>query len=254
MAINISTDINVTTGGKLSDIGQIQGGWRTVDNESDMYALTASATTKQLLQNGMIFYVSASNSLYTLDIAGSFPIVTYNFNSFSWPGGGGGGGATDISALNTFTGSIQTQVDALEAATGSYILASQTSSMTVLSASYAVSSSHEIITEVSSSHAILADTASFISDNFISASAVRSGFGAGSTDISSLNIFTGSIQTQVNTIQAVTGSFAITGSNTFIGNQTIDGILILTTQSSEPTYVSGGLYLDSNYNLYLGGS
>lgn len=210
MAINISTDINVTTGGKLTDIGQIQGGWRTVDNESDMYALTASATTKQLLQNGMIFYVSASNSLYTLDIAGSFPIVTYNFNSFSWPGSGGSGSATDISSLNTFTGSIQTQVDALEAATSSYLT---------------------------------------------SASAVSLGFGSGgSTDISALNIFTGSIQTQVNTIQAVTGSFATTGSNTFIGNQTIDGILTLTTQSSEPTYVSGGLYLDSNYNLYLGGS
>ena len=211
MAINISTDINVTTGGKLTDIGQIQGGWRTVDNESDMYALTASATTKQLLQNGMIFYVSASNSLYTLDIAGSFPIVTYNFNSFSWPGGGGGGGATDISALNTFTGSIQTQVDALQAATSSYLT---------------------------------------------SASAVSLGFGSGggSTDISALNTFTGSIQTQVDSIQAITGSFAITGSNTFIGNQTIDGILTLTTQSSEPTYVSGGLYLDSNYNLYIGGS
>lgn len=120
MAINISTDINVTTGGKLSDIGQIQGGWRTVDNESDMYALTASAASKQKLQNGMMFYVSASNSLYTLDIAGSFPIVTYNFNSFSWPGSGGGG-STDISALNSFTSSIQGQVNALMSATSSYL-------------------------------------------------------------------------------------------------------------------------------------
>jgi len=49
----------------------------------------------------------------------------------------------------------------------------------VTSASYAISSSHEIITEVSSSHAVSADTASFISDTFISASAVRSGFGSG---------------------------------------------------------------------------
>jgi hypothetical protein len=166
MAINISTDINVTTGGKLTDVGQIQGAWRTVDNESDMYALTASSTTKQNLQNGMIFYVSGSNSLYTLDIAGSFPFVTYNFNSFTWPGSGGGGGG----------------------------------------------------------------------------------------DVSALNLFTSSIQTEVDSIKAVTGSFAITGSNTFIGDQTIDGILTLTTQSSEPTYVSGGLYLDSNYNLHIGGS
>ena len=207
MAINISTDINVTTGGKLTDVGQIQGAWRTVDNESDMYALTASSTTQQKLQNGMMFYVSASNSLYTLDIAGSFPFVTYNFNSFSWPGSGGGG-ATDISALNTFTGSIQTQVDALEAATSSYLT---------------------------------------------SASAASLGFGSGgSTDISALNTFTGSIQGEVNVLKSVTGSYATTGSNTFVGDQTINGILTLTTQSTEPTYVSGGLYLDTNYNLFLG--
>lgn len=49
----------------------------------------------------------------------------------------------------------------------------------VASASYAISASHEIITELSSSHAVTADTASFISDSFISASAVRSGFGSG---------------------------------------------------------------------------
>ena len=48
-----------------------------------------------------------------------------------------------------------------------------------VTASYAISASHEIVTEVSSSHAVSADTASFISDSFISASAVRSGFGSG---------------------------------------------------------------------------
>ena len=36
-------------------------------------------------------------------------------------GSGGGGGSTDISALNTFTGSIQTEVDTLTAATSSYL-------------------------------------------------------------------------------------------------------------------------------------
>tara|TARA_B100001093_G_C26759953_1_gene985201 strand:- start:1003 stop:1455 length:453 start_codon:yes stop_codon:yes gene_type:complete len=38
-------------------------------------------------------------------------------------------------------------------------------------------------------------------------------------DISALNIFTGSIQTQVNILEATTASFATTGSNTFIGTQ-----------------------------------
>ena len=71
---------------------------------------------------------------------------------------------------------------------------------------------------------------------------------------SSMVSFTSSIQTQVDNLEAVTGSFAITGSNTFDGNQTIDGLLVLTTQSVTPTFISGGLYLDSNYNLYIGGS
>jgi len=46
--------------------------------------------------------------------------------------------------------------------------------------------------------------------------------------------------------------FATTGSNLFTDDQTIDGLLILGTQSGVPTFVSGGIYVDSNYDLYLG--
>ena len=53
-----------------------------------------------------------------------------------------------------------------------------------ISASYAVSASHEIITELSSSHAVQADSASFIADAFISSSAARQGF---STDTTTFN-------------------------------------------------------------------
>lgn len=42
-------------------------------------------------------------------------------------------------------------------------------------------------------------------------------------DISQLNIFTGSIQTQVNNLTNVTASYATTGPNTFIGNQIVSG-------------------------------
>ena len=64
------------------------------------------------------------------------------------------------SSFNTFTSSIQTQVNSLTAATSSYITTSQTSSMTVLSASFAA-------------------TASYINPIFISASAASYGFGTG---------------------------------------------------------------------------
>ena len=71
---------------------------------------------------------------------------------------------------------------------------------------------------------------------------------------SSIVTFTSSIQTQVDSLEAATGSFATTGSNTFTGNVVFEGTLQLVTQSSTPTFISGGLYLDTDYNLYVGGS
>jgi hypothetical protein len=70
----------------------------------------------------------------------------------------------DVTALNLFTSSIQTQVDNLTAETSSYLTAADTASFIVAS-------------QTSSMSVLSALTASFISDLFISASAVRSGFG-----------------------------------------------------------------------------
>ena len=152
--------------------------------------------------------------------------------------GSGDGNHTDISSLNTFTGSIQTEVDSLTSATSSYLTSEDTSSfissdvtssMTVATASYAlyaVSASHEIVTELSSSHAVQADSASFISDTFISASAVRSGFGAGdSTDISALNTFTGSIQTEVNSLTSATSSYLTSADTGSFLTELPDGVI-----------------------------
>jgi hypothetical protein len=112
--------------------------------------------------------------------------------------------SNQLTVLNIFTSSIQTQVDNLTQETSSYILVSQTSSMSVLSAV----------------------TASYISPTFISASVAAAGFGSGggtATDITALNIFTSSIQTQVDSLIVKTSSYATTGSNIFNGNQNING-------------------------------
>lgn len=74
---------------------------------------------------------------------------------------------------------------------------------------------------------------------------------------SSLLSYTGSNDARLTAIETYTSSvdpttFASTGSNTFTGNQTINGVLVLTSQSSEPTAIDGGLYFDTNYNLFIG--
>jgi hypothetical protein len=56
-----------------------------------------------------------------------------------------------------------------------------------------------------------------------SAAALGFGSGGGSTDITALNIFTSSIQTQVDSLIVKTSSYATTGSNIFNGNQNING-------------------------------
>jgi hypothetical protein len=140
--------------------------------------------------------------------------------------GAGGGGSIDTSSL--------VRID-------------QTSSMSVATASYAlyaISASYEIITELSSSHAVNADTASFISDTFISASAARSGFGSGggTFDVSALNTFTGSIQTQVDSLTNATSSYltsADTASFVLVSQTSSMNVLsALTASYVDPTFIS----------------
>ena len=70
---------------------------------------------------------------------------------------GSGGGSTDTgSLLTTASNSGSTSVITFTKGDGS------TFDLTIVSASYAVSASHEIVNEVSSSHSVNADTASYV--------------------------------------------------------------------------------------------
>lgn len=154
----------------------------TLSMTGSMSVLSASYAVSSSIE--ILTEVSSSHSVQ----ADSASFISDTFISESALRGGFGAGVTlpagvisssaQITAVG-FISSSHTDIESLNAATSSYITVSQTGSMTVLSASYAVSSSVEILTELSSSHAQQADTASFITDTFISASAVRSGFGAG---------------------------------------------------------------------------
>jgi hypothetical protein len=189
MAINLTENINHSGGGYIVSVGQSKGSWQTLANKSAFDAFTANSTTKQNLSNGQFFYVLDESQLYRLQVSGVGPFATYTLVSASF-------------------GSINTSSFVTNDETGSFVLVSQTSSMSVLNAL----------------------SASFISDSFISASAARSGFGAGgstpdgtissSAQISALgyitssdattaalNLFTGSAQTSLTALNAATSSY-----------------------------------------------
>ena len=132
--------------------------------------------------------------------------------------------SVDISALNTFTGSIQTEVDSLTSATSSYLTSADTGSF--------------ITSDVTSSMSVA--TASFVSDTFISASAARSGFGAGGgSEVGGIFIQTGSFYATTNDLQ-VTGSMTIS-----------NGSLILNEYDSLPSVDRGGIIFSSG-QFYIG--
>jgi len=136
--------------------------------------------------------VLSSSAQIATDISGAFTLVSSSVSTRLTTLEGTSGGSTDITALNTFTGSIQSEVNALKAATGSYITSTQTGSFILVSQTSSMSVA----------------TASYVSPAFISASAAAAGFGTGaSTDITSLNTFTGSIQSEVNALKAATSSY-----------------------------------------------
>jgi len=219
-----------------------------------------------VLQIEKLITNSQTSSMSVLSaLTASFISDTFISASAARSGFGVGGGSTDVSALNTFTGSIQTQVDSLTAETSSYltsadtasfILVSQTSSMSVLSAltaSYLIggagsidtssfvtndqTSSFILVSQTSSMSVLSALTASFISDTFISASAARSGFGGGSSiDTSS---FITNDQTSSFLLISETGSF-LTAADTssFVLVSQTSSMSVATASYIDPTFIS----------------
>ena len=96
---------------------------------------------------------------------------------------------TDQNIQNTYQKVVQTEGNLFADGTGSaisIIVASQTSSMTVATASYAISASHEITQEVSSSYA---QTASFAHNAIYSSlTNIPGGIISGAAQINNLNL------------------------------------------------------------------
>ena len=227
-------DIYVRSGasGSFTEITYVQGGWITVASSSTMYSLYHDR-----LKGGQIVYVQSQNQLYVTSKFVAFETPGYagfddsaSFATFQFPSSGsasvpsgtissstqiaafgyltsasavaagfgsGGGGSTDISALNTFTGSIQIQVNNLTSATSSYALKTDVSGA---------------FTSVSSS----------VSTRLTSLEGTSGG------DVTALNLFTGSAQTSLTALNSATSSY-VTSANTgsFIRNSQTSSMSVL---------------------------
>jgi hypothetical protein len=203
-------------------------------NADDTGSFLTSADTSSFVlssQTGSFILVSQTSSM---SVATASYIDPTFISASAAASGFGAGGSTPSGTISgsqqiTDLGFInETQTGSMSVATASYAL-------------YAISASYEIITELSSSHAVQADSASFISDTFISASAARSGFGVGggTTDISALNTFTGSIQTQVDSLTNATSSY-LTANDTssFVLTNQTSSMSVATASYIDPTFIS----------------
>jgi len=219
-------DIYVRSGasGSFTEITYVQGGWITVASSSTMYSLYHDR-----LKGGQIVYVQSQNQLY----------VTSKFVAFETPGYAGFDDSASFATFQfppssgTISGSAQigafgylTSASAVAAGFGSgggSVPSGTISGSTQITALGFVNS-----TQTSSMSVLSALTASFISDVFISASAVRSGFGTTlfpsgllsssfqiATDISgAFTSLSSSFQSRINSLEVGGGSsiFKLTGS------------------------------------------
>ena len=179
--------IKITTGSLTSSVETLTSQVSSLITVTGSYLLTSSTYYSESAQISSSGYLTSASAAAAGFGSGTVPAGTVS-------------GSTQIEELGFITAS----------ATASYVSGSNIDGL-VDSASLAL-------------------TASFISDTFISASAVRSGFGSGGStpagtvssstqieelgfitssvsDTTSLNIFTGSIQTEVDTLTAATSSY-----------------------------------------------
>ena len=195
----------------LADIGLIKGALYGVSTFSDLGNIHSN-----YVEDGQLMFVQDVSKFYSLTVTPANPPITFS-DTFTWNevtlGASGALTADDTGSfvLASQTGSFLTSAD-----TSSFVLISSTSSMSVA-------------------------TASFISDTFISASAVRSGFGSGGSGGSGIFTQVGSDYTTTNNLQ-ITGSVTVN-----------NGLFKLTEFITLPSVEEGAMaYSASNFYFGIG--
>ncbi len=111
MPINLSTNLVLNSSGNpgdgvfLDDVKKVVGAWYTADTKTEVMSLTGSANTRNLLLPGQIFYVKETNEMLIYSQSGNFPLYSYFFNQFTWPGSGGSAATGSLLTTASLAGS-----------------------------------------------------------------------------------------------------------------------------------------------------
>jgi len=255
------TNAASSSGVALSDIQFTRGAFYSVESYTQLVNIPVDRIT-----NDQIVWVESSSATYQATYF-TADYVSVFADSASWGVFSGfGGGSSTLSGLSDVSGSATDgQVLQYDSASGNWVpntLSGTGGDIT------AVFTSDEGITGGASSGNVVLE---LDPGDGISVSSTGINLNTGSTHfvnavqaLSDTSIFTltGSDYATTNNIQ-ITGSLTLQLDTSvdelaiYSGSEkkfsiTNEGILRLTTQSGEPTVVKGGMYLDSNYDLYIG--
>jgi len=266
---------------KWDNIALQSGSWVTS-------AITASSLVTASVNLNTITFTKGNGTTFAITVntgsggGGSTDITALNaFTSSQLTINTAIGAST--SSLNAYTSSNDTKWTTLGGQTGSYITSAQTSSMSVATASVALAVSTSISTQNLQHFVTFTDSSTNAQNIYVDGGIkynpnqdlllVNNITSSGYISASSLNLsgtLTASLQTgyvwvgnsgNVSTIVATssfassinTGSFATTGSNSFIGTEIITGSLIVSS-STTPLIVSGNITQQGAFSFILSGS
>ena len=261
----ISSSAQIAAFGYLTSASAVAAGFGSGGGggSTDISALNTFTSSAQTSLTAL----NAATSSYALktEISGAFTSVSSSVSTRLTTLEGTSGG--DVTALNLFTGSAQTSLTALNSATSSFILVSQTSSMSVLSAltaSFIGNLNYNFITNlpnlISSSAQIALLGAGLLSSSAQIANQISGSFTSLSASfaarLDSLNVgggifqLTGSSYNTTNNIQ-ITGSLSV-GSGSFKSFEVnSDGFVVLGDMNKDLNTAPIGTVVYSGSSFYL---